>query len=209
MIGNGREARQVTSSRKTSNYEDDRLYQNIHPNTPHRGSPTKKSHLSPVSVPVPEGYYSLTPPTLVRRHTNSNNVSPSSSPEESTLSLFSPPMSETALHDHSHSDRNGQELSMAIVGDNLVVNKSAHPLSKTLSPPSDGAEIGGVYQNVEFMRTDNQGPRRYIVRSYLYMLKCSNAKGVTVSLLGLQVLKRTLHYTQLSSAQLLKLVVLT
>lgn len=148
----GRDGSQVTLSR---NLEDDRLYQNIHPNTPHnRSSPTKKSHFSPVSVPVPDGYYNLTPPPLVRRH---NNASPSTSPEETTLSLFSPPMSEPA-DDHS------QELqSMAIVGDNLVVNKSTHPLSKTLSPPSDGAEIGGVYQNVAFMRADNQGSKRYIL----------------------------------------------
>lgn len=140
----GRDVRQGTPS------QDDRLYQNIHPSTPQsRASPTKKSHFSPVSVPVPEGYYNLTPPPLVRRHTNSNNVSPSSSPEESSLSLFSPP----TYHEVSHAD----ELSMAIVGDNLIVNKSAHPLATTLSPPLDGTEIGGMYQNVEFM---NQGSKR-------------------------------------------------
>lgn len=150
----GREVRQSTPSRKLSNQEDDKLYQNIHPSTPQRSSPTKKSqgHFSQVSVPVPEGYYNLTPPPLVRRHNNSNNVSPSSSPEESSLSLFNP---------HTVETPHGQELS--IVGDSLIMNKSSHPLSKTLSPPSEGTDIiGGTYQNVEFMRTDNQGAKWYV-----------------------------------------------
>ena len=125
-------SRQLVTGSKISNQEDDKLYQNIHPSTPQRSSPTKKSHFSPVSVPVPEGYYNLTPPPLVRRH----NSSPSSSPEEGSLHL-------AAAMSH------GQELS--IVGDSLIMNRSAH--SKT---PSNG-DIGGTYQNVEFMRTDNQG----------------------------------------------------
>lgn len=145
--------RQSTPSHKLPSQEDDKLYQNIHPSTPQRFSPTKKSHFSPVSVPVPDGYYNLTPPTLVRCHNNSNNVSPSSSPEENSLSLFNPHIAET-----SH----GQELS--IVGDSLIMNKSAHPLSKTLSPPSEGTDTGGTYQNVEFMRADNHGAKRYIPR---------------------------------------------
>lgn len=143
--------RQQTPGGKMSNQEDDKVYQNIHPNTPQRSSPTKKSHLSPVSVPVPEGYYNLTPPPLVRRHNNSNNVSPSSSPEEGSLHLAA-----ATAADMSH----GQELS--IVGDSLIMNKSAH------SKMSSNGDIGGTYQNVEFMRADNQlgTVKRYVSCSY-------------------------------------------
>ena len=132
-----------TKQAKLSNGEDDKVYQNVQQS---RASPTKKTHLSPLSVPVPEGYYTVTPPPLVRRH-HSGNASPSSSPEESSLredmSLMDTHLNRISWTDHD------QELSMDIVGDNLIVNKSSRQRSKALSPPCEANESGGLYQNVE------------------------------------------------------------
>lgn len=151
-----KDTRQATPSHKTSTTEDDRFYQNCTSSPYSRTSPTKKTHLSPISVPVPEGYYNLTPPTLVRHR--------SSSPEDSNLpehmSLFNPPSTHRS---ETNSDRSSQELSMSIVGDSLVVNKTARSHSKALSPPTDAAEVGGKYQNVEFMRAESHGSKRYVV----------------------------------------------
>ena len=140
----------ASPNHKPSNLDDDRLYQNIHSSkdSPHRSSPTKKTYLSQVNVPVPEGYYNLTPPNLVRRQ----NSSPSSSPEESSLheqiSLLSPPSRPAMPQNHTNAEH-GQDLSKAVVGD---VNRSKNSRSKTLSPPSEISEVGGTYQNVELMQ---------------------------------------------------------
>ena len=149
---------------KQSNGDDDKLYQNVQPGSnshQSRASPTKKTHLSPFSVPVPEGYYTVTPPPLVRRH-HSSNASPSSSPEESGLredmSLMDAHLNQISWTDHD------QELSMDIVGDNLIVNKSSRQRSKALSPPREAGETSSVYQNVEFMNTPggDHVSKRYI-----------------------------------------------
>ena len=124
--------------------EDDKLYQNIQPSQQSRASPTKKTHLSPLNVPVPDGYYTVTPPPLVRRH-HSSNASPSSSPEQSSLreemSLMDTHLNR-ALTDHE------QEISMDIVGDNLIVSRSVR---QRPVPSCESNEIGSTYQNVEFM----------------------------------------------------------
>ena len=140
-----------------ANVEDDRLYQNIHSakSTQQRGtSPTKKAHLSPISVPVPEGYYNLTPPHLVRRH-NSNTASPSSSPEDETSYLSSQKDASEVVHSN-----------VGIIGDN---NKSSH---KASSPPSEMIEIGGVYQNIEFMRGPNDSTSMRYVRNNIHTYIC-------------------------------------
>ena len=133
-----------TRQLKLPSGEDDKLYQNVTASSnshPSRASPTKKTHLSALSVPVPEGYYTVTPPPLVRRH-HSGNVSPSTSPEEDgEMSLVK--LKQTSGTDHD------QEISMDIVGDNLIVNKSSRHRSKALSPPCEDGEAGGIYQNVE------------------------------------------------------------
>lgn len=153
----------VTSLRMIPNAEEDTLYQNIRKVPPSRASPTKKSHLSSVSVPVPEGYYAVTPPTLVRQH-HSSNASPSSSPEESLI--FQDQMSYLISQSNQTPDDQkiyvnaNQEPSMAIVGDNLIVNKPSRR-SKALSPPSETPGIGGTYQNLEFMRGSGADPKRF------------------------------------------------
>lgn len=168
----------VTPLQKIPNAEDDMMYQNIQPGRnvqPSRASPTKKSHLSPISVPVPEGYYTVTPPPLVRQH-HPSNVSPSSSPEESIFQdqmayLLSKNNSETTPDTSIYANAS-QELSMAInVGDNVIVNKPSRR-SKALSPPSETPEIGGMYQNLEFMRGSGteQGSKRFALP--LLVLQC-------------------------------------
>jgi hypothetical protein len=69
----------------------------------------------------------------------------------------------------------GHELSIG--GDTLIMNKPTHPLSKTLSPPSSG-EVGGMYQNVDFMRTDNS--KRY----FLFLQTSHIGKGPSVDALN-------------------------
>lgn len=143
--------------------EEDKMYQNVHPgkNTVQNGgSPTKRNHLPSLNLPV--GYYNLTPPSLVRK-SHSNYDSPSTSPEEGTLpeQTRSNPTLE-AVTDHTNHEY--PELSMAVVGDSLIVNKSAKQRPKALSPPSEAGDSGGVYQNLEFMRgpTGDQTPKRYL-----------------------------------------------
>lgn len=131
-----------TRQSKPSSGEDDKLYQNIHPSSgaqPSRASPTKKTHLTAVSVPVPEGYYAVTPPPLVRKH-HSGNASPSSSPEQT--SIMDVHSNRVPLPDRE------QDIAMDIVGDSLIISKSSR---QRFTPPCETSENGGMYQNVEFM----------------------------------------------------------
>ena len=164
-MDSGSNFKPVTPLRKMPNGEDDSLYQNVPPGTrsvhPSRASPTKKSHLSPVSVPVPEGYYAVTPPTLVRHH-HSSNASPSSSPDESTLEqLMSHRVSET---DNIYANTPNPDLAFT---DNMIL-KSSTRRSKALSAPSDAPEMGSVYQNLDFMRGSG-ADKRYLIYSYFYI----------------------------------------
>lgn len=152
--------RQVTP---LQNVEEDKFYQNIQPVHQSRASPTKKSHLSPISVPVPEGYYAVTPPPLVKQHHLSTTSPSSSSPEEN---IFDAHISDVTNGHNVYGNLTNQEVSMAIVGDNLVVKKTSasRQHSKALSPTSEMPETGGVYQNVEFMKgsSSDQVPKRFV-----------------------------------------------
>lgn len=161
--------------------EDDTLYQNVTTKTfqSNRTSPTKKTHLSAISVPVPEGYYALTPPPLVRQH-HSSNASPSSSPEDGSFhDQIAYLVAET--NKESESDKNiyanaNQELSMAIIGDSLIVNKLSQQRFKALSPSSETPDAGGVYQNLEFMRgpgVDQSSKRYWSINTVECILKVS------------------------------------
>lgn len=163
------------SSRKSlTGEEQSRLYQNV--SRPGRssnqeGSPIKKSHFSTINVPVPDGYYNVTPPPLVKRGSIGNG-SPSSSPEDKVSyhelrsSVKSPVMDLGPQHSASY-ERYSPEVTMDVVGDNLVVNKSSQR-GKAFSPTFD-IQGDGTYQNVEFMRGSNgDGPaKRYHDYSYI------------------------------------------
>ena len=156
---------QSTPSRKASNFEEEsKLYQNLHAgrnSQQDRASPTKRLHLSALNVPIAEGYYNVEPPLLVKKQL-STNITPPSSPEEGVfheqMFLRSTTVPEGAPDYHEHY---GPDVSMAIIGDNLVVNKSSVSLrgqrSRGLSPTCEVPENDDVYQNLEFMKRTSGG----------------------------------------------------
>ena len=160
-LSDEREERKISASE-----DENRLYQNVSQGrNPYQeaASPTKKSHFSPVSVPVPEGYYNLTPPTLVK-HRNSSNGSPSSSPDETTVheSMTFWGAQNSSNPEIAPYDQYSRETSAAVVGDSPMGNRTSHDQRIMVSSAS---EIGSVYQNVEFMRgssSSDRSSRRYV-----------------------------------------------
>ena len=126
-------------------------------------------HFSTVNVPVPNGYYNVAPPTLVKR-IGSRTGSPLSSPEDKASVMQelgsvtrSPTMDVASQQLASAFERYSPEISMDVVVDNLVASKSSQR-SKAFSPAFDAQGDETLYQNVEFMRGSNgDGPnKRYV-----------------------------------------------
>ncbi len=157
--------RQGMPIRKILSGEDSDLqYQNVQQgksSQQDRASPTKKLHLTAINVPVPDGYYNLTPPSLVRRH-HSSNTSPPSSPEENVIreqALMRSIMRSPESYDHSTYENFSSDGS----GFTGVTRKTSvqHQLPKQIAEES---EHDGVYQNLDFMKGSDS--RRLVLNEF-------------------------------------------
>lgn len=145
--------RQASPTKRVSNGEDG-LYQNFYSGS--RTSPTKKAM---ISVPVPEGYYNLTPPPLIRHHQSLGESSEAEvSQRLSKGSLRSEKTSNSSLEQH--------DFCASVIGE------------KRLQPPAEPLEaVGGTYQNVELLK--GSADQRYhcyintsLKSSFLLWLHC-------------------------------------
>lgn len=158
-----------TNTSKSTEDISDGLYQNMQKSSQHgRRSPTKRTHFTAAASgeDIPDGYYTVAPPQIVKNSLSSNPSLPSSPEEESfvhkrassAMSRHTPPICEEeegAFGDeYIYSTR---EVAMKVVGENLVVQKgSSKPQRKKHSSPPVLQE-GSVYQNLEFMKGSPKG----------------------------------------------------
>lgn len=129
-----------------------RQYQNINRHSSHQGrlSPTKRVHHH---SPVPEDYYSVTPPQVVQQQRyRSSNTTPCSSPEDDNW------LSEQFLQKSNgdYSSVTSAHLS-SLVGDHLVFHEesSQQDVVDQGTDNLSGQYEGGQYQNLKFLKGDH------------------------------------------------------
>ena len=166
-------AHQQGSPRVSRSIEDlsNGLYQNVHrPSRQGRRSPHKRVHNPKVmSDPIPEDYYKVSPPPVLKKMTRNSSSPPTSPESENYLDSpreISPPISEG---NRSESEEAYVKLTPApsplafhIEGEHLVINRvsAGSPKHSRIqwSPPPVAQQSDSVYQNLEFMRGNNQTP---------------------------------------------------
>ena len=165
----------VKGSPKASHSNEDltnRLYQNVQKMTPssansspsHHGrlSPTKKVHTALVPVPIPEGYYNVTPPQVtLQKYRPSNSTPPSSPDDEGYQHVDDQDMPQNWSENQEYVEFT-PDVDVSLVGESLVVQSKIGG-GATLYPRHDlkvpmpntslpMGQLGGVYQNLAFMR---------------------------------------------------------
>ena len=181
-------AREFLRNGSSRSIEDlrDRDYQNVHRTSAHgRQSPLKRSHMSSVvSENVPEGYYNVSPPRVVRYRNSSTSPPSASSPEEDSYlsandseprregrSGKTPPIEEEDERVNDEEYVHFTPVTMSLQGEHLVVQRGPslnghtgsaalrHGLPQLKMPTTqqqDGPEA--LYQNVEFMKGTGSNP---------------------------------------------------
>lgn len=163
----------MRGSPKASHSNEDltnRLYQNVpkissatsSPSHHGRLSPTKKVHTAVVvPVPIPEGYYNVTPPQVtLQKYRPSNSTPPSSPDDEGYLQVDDQGIQQNWMENKFGEDYVDftPDVGVKLIGENLVVqakqstSSPRHDLKVPSPPTSAGGPVGGVYQNLAFMR---------------------------------------------------------
>lgn len=147
------------------------LYQNVHrPSRQGRRSPHKRVHNPKVmSDPIPEDYYKVSPPPVLKKINRHSSSSPPTSPESENY-LDSPRESPPPISEvNSEREEAYVRLTPAplafhghIEGEHLVIDRlpsgsPKHSRKQRSAPPVE-QQLDNVYQNLKFMRGNDHKP---------------------------------------------------
>lgn len=156
----------IGGSPKSAHSNEDlsnRQYQNVPRLSSHgRTSPTKKVQHTVMKAPLPQRYYSVEPPQALKKYRVSTNSTPPSSPDDegfvqSAEGRNASPVDEEEDYElnEGYVDLINSELSVRVVGENLVFHKTQPSLQNRSSA---GVSDAGLYQNLAFMQGNSRVP---------------------------------------------------